>query len=147
MENDQSGLGNKRYSRMGSILFFIVVVLVLSFFMKPTEALTFSFEDDQFTIEMVSGYSTAIAWDEIVSYEVRETLDLGTMRDGTDNKEEQSGTWENDEFGVYTLCTDASVKCYLVLYLKDGVVVTNFESVKSTESLGEGIGNVLAEKG
>lgn len=145
MEGDQSRMGNRRYSRTGSIVIFIVVILVLSIFMKPTEAVSFSFEDEGFTIETASGSSVAVAWDALISYEVRETLDLGTMRDGTDTKEEQSGTWENDEFGVYTLCTDAGVKCYLILYLEDGVVVTNFESVEGTQSLGEAIGEMLSD--
>lgn len=145
MENEQNGMGRRRYSRIGNFVVFVVIILVFSLFMRPSQVVSFSFGEEAFTVTMDSGFTTTVAWDEIVSYEVRETLDLGTVQEGTDAGKEKSGTWENDEFGVYTLCADVSVKSYLILYLEDGIFVTNFESAEGTQSLGEAIGEVLSD--
>lgn len=139
MDEELNGPKIGRFGRVGSFVIFIAVILLLSLFMKKTETVSISIGDDDMVVEAVSGFSTQILWDEVTAVETRDALELGTLVEGTDEGDEQSGTWENDEFGTYTLCTDATISCYLVFYTQSGVVVINFESAETTQSLCEAI--------
>lgn len=143
MENRTFSKKNPRLNYFGNIFLVVVVVAVLSLFMKRSNTISLQVVDNGMTITMASGYTETVSWDTLNSVEERETLDLGTLVEGTDTKKEQSGVWENTEFGAYSLCSDATVHCYLVLHTEDGIVVLNYESDESTRSLGEAIVDVL----
>lgn len=128
----------------GGIVIFIVVIAILSLFMKRAETVALSFEDGTgVSVTSAAGYSRTYTWDQITAVEAWETLELGALLDGTDDGKERSGTWENDAFGEYMLCADASVDSYCVLYTVDGVLVFNYGSEELTSSVCDAIQRAL----
>jgi hypothetical protein len=87
-----------------------------------------------------------INYEEIRSLSLTDDLDLGTFVDGANTTNCQFGTWENEQFGQYTLCALPSVKTYLVMDTEDGIVVLNCESANTTSHLCEAIQGLLDEQ-
>lgn len=143
MEKEQRGKRNGQIFGLRSMIIFIFVIAVISLFRNREETLTYSFSEEGFTVEAVSGYCVSVDWDSILSAEEREALELGTLVEGTDADTERSGSWENEEFGQYILCADAKVDSYVVLYTQTGVVAVNFEDEEATASLCQAIEEML----
>lgn len=141
--DEKHGKRNGQIWGLRSVIIFIAVIAVISLFRSREETLKYSFSEEGFAIETVSGYSVSVAWDSILSAQERETLEPGKLLDGTDDDTERSGSWENQEFGQYILCTDAKVDDYVVLYTETGVVIINFEDKEATRSLCQAIEEML----
>lgn len=125
----------KRYSSWRTILLWLVVIAAMAFFMHPRRAVDMDGNDDSLTLSSASGYEVTIRYDRVESVELRDSFDFGMLIDGIDAKKEKSGAWRNDEFGDYRLCVDARISSVIVLTGDDSVMVVNYGSEKSTESL------------
>jgi hypothetical protein len=129
----------KRGSFWKTIVIWILVIAVLAMIMQPHRTVSTEGFDGRVEIQSRSGYTLDIVYDQVEKIELRENLDYGRIVDGTDEKKEKSGLWENEEFGEYHLCVNEKVDSCIVLWTSSDVLVVNYESDKSTESLYEAI--------
>lgn len=118
-----------------TIVLWVTVIAVLSFFMKPVKNTSCVAEAERLLITGRSGYELPIVYEEVARIEYRGELDYGSLLDGVDDGKEKSGRWENGEFGQYLLCVNAKVKPCIVLHTAEHTIVINFESQPSTEAL------------
>lgn len=120
----------------------IVVITVMRFRNGNSSMIALSKEG--MTLHSSAGTETVLVWDDIEGVELREDLSYGTVKNGTDNNKEKSGTWTNDEFGDYELYVDPAIGNCIVMSLKDGrKIVINFESEKTTEGLVDAVAEML----
>lgn len=118
-----------------TIVLWVAVIAVLSFFMKPVKNTSCVAEEERLLVTGRSGYELPIVYQEVTRIEYREELDYGSLLDGVGDGKEKSGQWENDEFGQYLLCVNAKVKPCIVLHTAEQTMVINFESQQSTRAL------------
>lgn len=119
---------------------WLAVILVLAQFMRREVVLTVTAQEEGLSFLTASGYAAVLEWEEIASVQLKESFPLGTLVEGTDNKKEKSGIWRNEECGEYELIMDAGVEsCIVCTKHSGGVIVFNFESAASTQSLYEAI--------
>ncbi len=117
------------------ILLCIAVFGVLSFFMKPTKNTNAVAQEGSILVTGRSGYTLTVAYGRLTGLEFRETMDYGSMLEGTDDKYEKSGRWQNAELGEYLLCVNPKIKPCILARTEEGTMVFNFESAKATEAL------------
>ena len=129
----------KKGSMLSFLVLWIVVIAVLSFFMKPIPGTSCKAQDGSLLVTARSGYSLTVVYDELTSAEYRELMDFGTMVDGVDDRREKSGIWHSDELGSYQLCVNPKVTPCLILRTADEVFVINFESKDATKALYDAI--------
>ena len=125
----------RRYSVWHTTLIWLVVIVVMGFFLRPNRAVQVQVDDEGLVLTSASGYTINVRYDEIGGAEYREDFDYGSPIDGTDDNQEKSGLWENSELGRYRMCVNAKVAPCIVLTTDEGVLVINYESAKSTQSL------------
>lgn len=119
---------------------WLVVILILARTMKGEKIVGVTVESDGLSFETDSGYAAQLKWDDIKSLEIREKFSYGTLVEGVDGKKEKSGIWSSEEFGEYELFSNAKLECCIICQRESGpVIVFNFESEESTQSLYEAI--------
>lgn len=129
----------KKGNMIRFLILWIVVIAVLSFFMKPSPGTSCRAQDGSLLVTARSGYSLTVVYDELTSVEYRDQMDYGKMLDGVDGKQEKSGNWQSDELGRYQLCVNPKVTPCVILKTADTVSVINFESKDATKALYDAI--------
>lgn len=125
---------------------WILIILILSRFMSGEQKVSAAVAEDGLSFKTESGYASELKWDEISAIELQENFAWGTLVEGTDNSKEKSGTWRSDALGEYELIANAKVADCIVCFLDSGrIMVFNFESAESTESLFTAIQEKLAQ--
>ena len=117
------------------ILSWIAVFAALSFFMKPTKNTNAVAQEGSLLVTGRSGYALTVEYKKLTEREYRETMDYGTLLEGTDDQHERSGRWENAELGEYILCVNPKIEPCILAQTEEGTMVFNFESAKATEAL------------
>ena len=124
----------RKFWRRNQICTAILVVVVLfgllggsSISVAPgTDALTLIFLDDT---------AQTVRYSSITELELLEEADYGVMQDGKDTRQGKSGTWENPQWGSYTLCVYASSAKAVRITTDTGCYVVNLASDGETEQL------------
>ncbi|MCC8105580.1 MAG: hypothetical protein LIO99_06175 [Clostridiales bacterium] len=116
------------------VIVIVAIVNALGIFESTTMAV--EIEDEIFTITYQDEIVIQFSKDDIQSAELVTTFTMGDAVESISEKKYIVGTWENEDWGQYTLCIKQSVESYIVLITTDGAVcVFNYESVDSTEAM------------
>lgn len=87
------------------------------------------------TLTMHDGTAQVVEYANIISAELLEHADYGTVTEGRETRTGRSGTWEHPEWGSYTLCAYASCDSVLHLTTKAGCYVVNLPSAEETRQV------------
>ncbi|MCD7716439.1 MAG: hypothetical protein LUI39_08310 [Lachnospiraceae bacterium] len=132
MEKHQ-GLMNMLKLLVGVIV-IVAIVNALGIFKSATVAV--EIEDEVFTITYEDETVIQFSKDDIQSAELVTAFTMGEAVETLSGEKYTVGTWENEDWGQYTLCIKQSVERYIVLTTTDGAVcVFNYESADTTESM------------
>lgn len=99
-------------------LILLVLVIAISLF-QPSNKIIAEFSEDSVDIKS-SKFSMNIPYDMIRSIELVDKPDMGEPVDGHDDMILQIGTWENDTWGEYEMCTEIATDNCIVTHLTDG---------------------------
>ncbi|MCC8137062.1 MAG: hypothetical protein LIO76_03200 [Clostridiales bacterium] len=114
----------------------VIVIIVNALGIFKSAAVTVKIEDEVFTITYEDETVVQFSKEEIQSAELVTTFTMGDAVESISEKKYTVGTWENEDWGQYTLCIRQSVESYIVLTTTDGAVcVFNYESADSTEAM------------
>ncbi|MCD7956414.1 MAG: hypothetical protein LUG93_11840 [Lachnospiraceae bacterium] len=123
--------------------FIVVVVLVAVFYalgIFRSATVKVEIEDEVFSVYYKDEIVIQFAKDEIQSAELVYTFTEGEASDVISEEKYTVGTWENDEWGLYTVCVKQSINSYIVVTTEEEeVFVFNYESADSTESMCEAL--------
>lgn len=114
----------------------VIVAIVSALGIFKSAAVAVEIENEVFTITYEEETVVQFSKDDIQSAELVTTFTMGEAVEALSEKTYTVGTWENEDWGQYTLCIKQSVECYIVLTTADGAVcVFNYESADTTESM------------
>ncbi len=116
-----------------AVAVIVIIVSVLGIFRSA--AFTVEIEDEVFTITYEDETVVQFSKEEIRSAEYMESFTRGTAAETIAEGKYTVGTWENDEWGSYTLCIRESVEGYVVVTTEESVFVFNYESKDTTEAM------------
>lgn len=86
------------------------------------------------------GPAVAVRYEDMLGTLLRGEIDFGTCLEGGQTDACWFGTWENGEWGRYTLCVHPKVECFAIIELMDGSrVVVNGATERETAELAEAL--------
>ncbi|MCD8023371.1 MAG: hypothetical protein LUF30_10540 [Lachnospiraceae bacterium] len=133
---DSQGLKN---TLMGFISLIVIIAVVSALGIFNTTAVKVEINDEKFMISYDGEIVGQFTKDEIRSAVAVTSLDLGEPVEVISEEKYLVGTWENEEWGQYTLAVKESLECYAVVTTESGVFVFNYESKDTTESICEAL--------
>ncbi len=101
-------------------------------------------EDTSFRIDAAYWADLEVDYSEIDSLAYREDIDVGTRTGGFGSPRLSMGTFQNDEFGSYTLYAYAGVEEYIVLKVGEKTLVIGMKDADATREIYQ---SILAKTG
>ncbi len=128
-----------RFSERGKKVVIAFTLLTLGFvgFLMFTGDIEVTFENDGFNIEASYWQDLYVEYDEIDSYELRESDTVGVRSNGYGSLRLSMGIFENDEFGRYTRYTYTGEDACIVLSDGENVLVLGGSSAEETKAIYE----------
>lgn len=129
----------QRRKRMLISLIFTGVTLIFLVILLFTGSITAEAAEDALELKGGFGYSLALPYDAIDSLELREESVSGTRVNGVGSAKLLLGTFENEEFGLYTRYTCTGSDCCVVIFSEGKVLVVALETEEETRALYEAL--------
>lgn len=107
------------------------VILIVALSLIGSGSVTASLENDDLTVK-APFVDERVPYVEVTSVELRDTFDNGRRVNGFGGTEVSSGSFENNEFGRYTLARYNDVESCIVVHHAGGVLVFNLDTADST---------------
>ena len=123
-----------KYRNLLILLAIMITVTVVSF-LRSENAVGFQWTETQMQFTDPGGSSHTILYKDILSLELAEDPDYGSCISGRKTSAWRYGTWENQDWGRYTLCANTSTGICIVLQTQDGTFVLSYESDDITTAL------------
>jgi len=111
-------------------------VLAAVFFLSTTGSVSASLEDDDLVVT-APFVDERILYAEVTSVELRDGFDNGRRVGGFAGTGVSSGSFQNDEFGRYTLARYDAVANCIVVHHSGGVLVFNLATAEDTANIYE----------
>ena len=119
------------FSNLILFIVLIVVVAVLTMCQSAT-AVKVAYSDELMAISS-KDYRMNIEYADVLSLELVENPELGSVADGKNRPELQSGLWKNDIWGEYHLVFNPNATNCIVAHLQDGqTYVFNYNTNEAT---------------
>ena len=134
----------KRGSMWKTTVLWILTIAVLSIFLHPHKTVGTTTNEKGITFQSASGYEVEVCFDQVENLQLVDEFDYGTLVDGTENRKEKSGIFQNASFGQYRLCVNTKIPKSIIIRTANDICVVNYESEKSTEELYEAMSQVCA---
>lgn len=129
----------QRRKRMLISLIFTGVTLIFLVILLFTGSITAEAAEDALELKGGFGYSLTLPYDAIDSLELREESVSGTRVNGVGSAKLLLGTFENEEFGLYTRYTCTGSDCCVVIFSEGKVLVVALETEEETRALYEAL--------
>lgn len=146
----QDDIQQEKRNRIRSYGVSLLIIVLAFLFLGNTFRSSIDVRLDESGLILTSGseYTVTIAYEDIVSIELADSADPGTLVEGTETSTEYSGVWKNDRWGEYSLFINPKLSRYLIFTTADGsVTVFNYQSDSSTESFYDSFCTMLEEYG
>ena len=124
----------RKFWRRNQICTAILVVVVL-FGLLGGNSISVAPGAEEVTMILHDDSTQVIRYDTITDLERLEDAQLGVMYEGKENRQGKSGTWENPQWGSYTLCVYASSANVIRINTDEGSYVVNLASETETQQL------------
>lgn len=102
----------------GIIIFALVIVISI---VQPSNKVLVEFGETAADVKS-SRYTMNIPYEMVASIELVDKPDMGTAKDGHDDMILMTGTWVNDTWGKYEMCTEIATDNCIVIHLTDGQI-------------------------
>jgi len=116
----------------GATLLLVVIILF-------TGSITAEAAEDALELKGSFGYSLTLPYDAVDSLELREESVSGTRVNGVGSAKLLLGTFENEEFGLYTRYTYTDSDCCVLIFSEGNVLVVALETEEETRALYEAL--------
>ena len=132
------------------IIVALVIIFLFTVWMGSARnsGVEFQFGEEQMSILGPSGAPGPVVVDytDILALYQRSGLELGSGESGLDTNKCRFGSWNNTEFGDYTLCAVPAASEYIVMETVQGTVVFNYQDDDATLHLYTALLELLESK-
>ena len=145
-ESPEKELKRKKARKTGTIITILITgaALVFSAVLLFTGNVEVVIQNDQLEIQGSYWSDYELLLSEIQAVTYREDFETGSKRMGVNSLQLNEGTFQNKEFGEYTIYSYARCKDFVVMETTDGVLVINGKTPEETRTLYE---KILAASG
>ena len=99
------------------VFILLIVVGALLTMCQSAKTIRVAYTDELVAISS-KDYNANIAYADVLSIELIDNPDLGSVSDGKNRPELKSGVWQNDTWGEYHLCFNPNATNCIVVHLK-----------------------------
>lgn len=136
----------KQQKARNTFLTLLIPILILLYiFFGGSVGISLDFGEDALVIS-AEKQDWNIPYEQIISLELTDAEDFGTLLNGTEKRTLHYGTYGNDPWGQYNLCIDPRIKTCIVIETTNGFFVLNYENEESTQQLYIMFTELLASK-
>lgn len=140
-EKPEKKLKREKTRNKGTVVIVLITIVAMVFsalllFTGNVEVLV---RDDQLEIRGSYWSDYALPLSEIQTVTYREDFETGSKRMGVNSLQLNEGTFQNSEFGEYTIYGYARCKAFVVMETTDGELVVNGKDPEETRKLYEKI--------
>lgn len=136
----------KQQNARNTFLTLLIPLLVLLYvFFGGSVGISLDFGADALSIS-AGNQDWRISYDRIISLELTEAKDFGTLLNGAETRTLHYGSYENDSWGRYNLCIDPRIGSCVIIETNNGFFVLNYENEASTQQLYIMFSDLLASK-
>ena len=145
-ESPEKELKRKKARKTGTIITILITgaALVFSAVLLFTGNVEVVIQNDQLEIRGSYWSDYELPLSEIQAVTYREDFETGSKRMGVNSLQLNEGTFQNKEFGEYTIYSYVRCKDFVVMETTDGVLVINGKTPEETRTLYE---KILAASG
>lgn len=133
-----------------SALIMVVVIIIIMAMQAGGGSAAYEMDDTQLAVACLDRLPVFIPYDTITNVQVAETFAMDRTIESTDWNSGWCGTYENEEYGEFTLYAYSTCGIYIVVEHEDGVLIFNAKNQKETnaayEELIEKWGNENGQK-
>lgn len=131
----------RRKTKYTNLLIILAIMIVISVFslIHSENAVDFHWTEDLLQITDPNGNSYSIIYSDVVALELLERPNYGACVTGRETSSWLYGTWENDQWGSYTLCASSGTSMCIVIRTDEGIFVLSYESDEITSALYESL--------
>lgn len=97
----------------------IPVLILLYIFFGGSVGISLDFGEDALAIS-AEKQDWSIPYEQIISLELTDAEDFGTLLNGTEKRTLHYGTYENDPWGQYNLCIDPRIETCIAIETSNG---------------------------
>lgn len=120
----------------------VVTIFIIVFGWGTTKVTISALENGGITLTDPGGGEHSIVYAEVTAVQLVDMpADFGICIDGGNDKGFHYGTWENEQWGRYSLCVKDSISNVILVKQNSGVTLFNYEGVTPTESFYEALVN------
>lgn len=140
-ENPEKELKRKKTRNIGTAVIVLITIaaMVFSAVLLFTGDVKVLIRDDMLEIQGSFWSDYELPLSEILTVTYREDFETGRKRMGVNSLQLNEGTFQNKEFGEYTIYSYARCKDFVVMETTDGVLVINGKTPEETRTLYEKI--------
>ena len=135
----------QKNTKKGAII-IVALILIFCFFITFTGKVTIDCKKDSFTVDASFWSELTIEYDAIDSIEFRENFDRGTRTNGIGSATLLAGSFQNDEFGNYTLYSYVKCKAAVILNVDGKILVINASDVDATKAIYNELAKRISEE-
>ncbi len=135
--------------RLKNFIWLIVIVVAFMVFsnVRGGTSTYLDFGEDKLTVTAPENFNFSVNYDYVTNIELVNEFDPGTLVNGNETRKYRWGTWRNDVWGEYTLCSSIKIDNALVLSLaNEETLVINYESEETTAALLELIDDLIENR-
>ena len=114
---------------------FLVLLFAILGFIMFTGSITVDYQEETFTVDASFSSPVTIRYDSIDTVELRQEAIDGTRQMGFASARLLLGTFQNEEFGLYTRYTYTNCSCAIVLTSGENTLVLAAKTPEETEVL------------
>ena len=136
----------KQQKARNTFLTLLIPILILLYiFYGGSVGISLDFGTDSLIVS-AEKQDWSIPYDRIISLELTDAEDFGTLLNGAEKRTLHYGSYENDSWGQYNLCIDPRIETCIVIETGSGFFVLNYENEESTQQLYTMFTELLASK-
>ena len=135
-EEDKESNRQMLYGLLAILGIITVVIVIILLLVAPGGSVTVELLDEGLHVD-APGVNELVRYEDIESVELRDDLNIGRRVGGFGGDNVQSGNFNNEEFGRYTLASYNDVLLHIVVYHSGEVMAFNLETVEATQAMYE----------
>lgn len=124
----------RKFWKQNQIWSLLLVVVVL-FGMLGRSGVSVAPKAEELMLSLHDGTTTVVDYSSILSAELLEDPDYGTLAEGKESRSGKSGTWNHPQWGSYTLCIYGSCGTAVKIDTADQRYLVNLPSEEETLQL------------
>lgn len=118
---------------VSALLMVVILIVILALQLGSGGSIAYEMDDTQLAVACMDRKPVFIPFDSITDVELVETFSMDRTIEAAPWDSGWCGTYENEEYGTFTLYAYSGSGIYIVVKHKDGVLIFNDKSRKTTE--------------